>query len=457
MTIARLNDSPTMAARQETTTKETKSTTIMSTLALTEYRNNAQQVLPIRVELASPHRNAQMIEIVTTLCPFFTSTTACNANANGNSNGNSNDVMNCNNYTIQPLNGGLSNDLFVVSSTAATATALVRIHPSDDSHDDSVVQVVDRQVDNALSAWLSQQDMAPIFYGRFQNGRVEEFYPNVVPLSCHDMKVPVFGKQIATCLAQFHKLELPRTILEHPSRASTGTGTGTGSSIMGNHFDTISNWFTLALPREMNDANRQFLNMVHAEWNWLQLQLQEMPPTQTTLEFQAATFIRETVFCHMDCQSLNIMKDNDTTSDDDASLKLIDFEYAGWNPRAMDIANTFCEHCDMNNICANYQEEYPSKATQTTFLTTYLRNSNPELADQLLDDDNDKWEQVLEVLMKEIGRFTLMSHIGWTVWSILKSNNKDDESGSGIDFDYLEYARHRMQGYRLFKSWFYTN
>ena len=402
----------------------------MASNSTAEYLNNALKVLPIHIELLSPHRDAQIIEIVTTLCPFFTSTSK-------------------DNYSIQPLNGGLSNDLFVVSQSSDTAArqdyALVRIHPTGDS-----VQVVDRQVDNLLSAWLSEQNMAPIFYGRFQNGRVEEFYPNVRPLSCHEMKETVYATQIATCLAQFHKLALPTSILEKPKTIDKN---GSSLSCTGNHFDTISNWFTLALSppqEERNDADQAFLDMVHTEWNWLQLQLQEMPPTQTPLELQALTFLRETVFCHMDCQSLNIMKDNNFNNTTN-NLKLIDFEYAGWNPRAMDLANTFCEHCDMNNLCANYEHEYPSKETQTTFLTAYLQHAHPKLAQQL--DTNNQWESVLEVLSKEIGRFTLMSHLGWTVWSILKSKDQ----GSGIDFDYLEYARHRMQGYRLCKSWFIPN
>jgi thiamine kinase-like enzyme len=433
------------SASTSTSTPSSTLTTPTPTTTTTEYLNNAQQVLPISVDISSPQRDAQISEIVTTFCPFFTNNSNVNANVN---------------YIIQPLNGGLSNDLFVVSqsqegqdssssihttaaddadatatNTTNTATALVRIHPSGDS-----AQVVDRQVDNLLSAWLSEQDMAPIFYGRFENGRVEEFYPNVVPLSCHEMKVNAYAEQIATCLAQFHKLELPTSILEKPSNGGTSSNITSSSS----HFDSISSWFTLALPQEMSDTDREFLNMVHNEWKWLQHQLQtEIPPTHTTLELQALTFIRETVFCHMDCQSLNIMKDTF------GSLKLIDFEYAGWNPRAADLANTFCEHCDMNNLCANYQDEYPSKATQTTFLTTYLRHANPELAQQL--DQSQEWENVIELWRKEIGRFTLMSHIGWTVWSILKS--KDE---SGIDFDYLEYARHRMQGYRLFQSWYFT-
>ena len=63
-------------------------------------------------------------------------------------------------------------------------------------------------------------------------------------------------------------------------------------------------------------------------------------------------------------------KTNELTS---SAHRLIDFEYAGFNPRALDIANTWLEHCDMNNLKPNYEKEFPSLEQQRFYLTRYCK------------------------------------------------------------------------------------
>eukprot|EP00978_Attheya_sp_CCMP212_P000933 scaffold1983_cov45-Attheya_sp.AAC.3 len=124
------------------------------------------------------------------------------------------------------------------------------------------------------------------------------------------------------------------------------------------------------------------------------------------------------------------------------SLKVIDFEYAGLNPRAVDLANTFCEHCDMNNLKAQYETQYPTDEEQNVFLEAYLQETKPEF---LKPNDNDKSKR-LATLRHEIGKYTLVSHMGWAIWAICQ------HFICTIEFDYLGYARHRMDGYRYFKQ-----
>ena len=107
----------------------------------------------------------------------------------------------------------------------------------------------------------------------------------------------------------------------------------------------------------------------------------------------------------MDMQSLNLLKD--TTITDQEVIKVIDFEYAGFNPRAMDMANTFCEHCDMNNIQADYPKEYPSDAVQNQFVQSYIRNS-PNVPAQVQQHVNAQH----------------MSHMYWTFFGVPKRRNE---------------------------------
>ena len=47
---------------------------------------------------------------------------------------------------------------------------------------------------------------------------------------------------------------------------------------------------------------------------------------------------------------------------------------------------------------------------------------------------------------KEILRFSLISHLSWSIWSLVQYHN------SQIEFDYLHYAQLRMKGYKLFQE-----
>ena len=409
---------------------------------LTPYRNNADKILPLDIHIHSPDRDTQIWRIATTLCPFFAE----------DDDDSSLDLVEeslasgkavPSTFRIQPLCGGLSNELFMVHQRNQPRGVLVRVHPT--PHQESGISVVDREVENQLVAWLSSQGMAPTLYGRFGNGRVEEFYANVQPLTCVEMHLYTVG--IATCMANFHNLKVPTRILPKPARSGWS------------QVDVLNQWLQAVMNHQehlsvspekdeesssssSSSSSAEFVQSLQREWTWLREQLSTYTASNPA-QVRALEFIRSVVLCHMDCQSLNILKDASSGGE----LKLIDFEYAGWNPRAADIANTFCEHTDMNNLKAKYDTEYPSIETQNLFLMTYIAKTEPRLLDDL---DSDEKEDFLATVRHEIGRFTLLSCLGWSIWSILKASE-----ASTIDFDYWAYARHRMDGYRYFRSQYF--
>lgn len=368
------------------------------------FRDNADLILPCTVDPQASNRDDQIRQIAIQICPFLVGREVklnhalCSVAVD--------DKLSESSLSVKPLLGGLSNELFVVADTV-----LVRIHPDD------AVSMVDREKESHLVAWLSRQYMAPIFYGRFLNGRVEELYPNVQPLTYKEM-VP-YGPCIAQAMADFHSLVAPSRVLSKPEIPS--------------RFETVDHWVKSILCSA--SASTEMAQCIVREWTWLKRQLLAETSASKALEF-----IREVVLTHMDCQSLNILKDKN--SHQPGRIRLIDFEYAGWNPRAADIANTFCEHCEMNNICADFEEEFPSENVQNNFLKAYLERCQPELL---------KEDAVFETLREEIGRFTLLSHLGWAAWSVVMQNE-----GAAIDFDYLGYGEHRMDGYQWGKSRFFA-
>jgi Ser/Thr protein kinase RdoA (MazF antagonist) len=132
----------------------------------------------------------------------------------------------------------------------------------------------------------------------------------------------------------------------------------------------------------------------------------------------------QSVFIHLDLQPGNLLRVSD--ADD---LMLIDYEYAGWGPRAADIANHFSEWMgDYGSATPHvvHAERYPSRDAQRHFLTAYLgAEVAPELLARMLD---------------EIDFFSLASDIKWVFWALLQWTSRRDASDASF---YIGFAVHR--------------
>jgi thiamine kinase-like enzyme len=475
------------------------------------YRDNASEILNVVVDpLADPEAfHRQLKQVAIALCPFLVNGfdldvlgVGCDplgididVNADDNVNLTDDDDENLlkdkeasvrdlnvvlESLEVKALLGGLSNELFIVQQCVTsipssdsfsgssssysnnnndnddnendTRAVLIRIHPPEGNEG---CEIVNREAENKLMAWMSlSTSLAPAYYGRFANGRVEEFYENHVTLSFRDM--PEYAAEIACRLQQMHACQPPANVF--PNTNSNASGGGDIWTAVDNWWDMISQGND-----SDSDASSSFgdfdVQGLKTEWTWLQSVLREGRSCEENAPIadQAIAFANEIVLTHMDGQSLNLLRPDNSfhpsltaeaeTESEAKPLRIIDFEYAGWNPRAVDISNTFCEFCDMNNLQADYEKEYPSDKVQDVFLRSYLAGLQSSSPLEGLTED----EQSLFVtaLQQEIGRYTLVSHLQWSVWSLVQHHL------STIDFDYIAYAEHRMLGYRYFKQRFY--
>jgi ethanolamine kinase len=421
---------------------------------------------------------------------------------------------------VRPLQGGLSNYLYTVqprtkeyntnmftssdSDTMIPCSILVRIHEDATAttitaaEDDDTplrflndkrnlhVDLVNRCTENHISAVLSSKGLAPTYFGRFQNGRLEEFCENVRPLKHIEMKIPVICKEIARQLGTFHKISY-RDLYWDDEDGVGGDVDGVGGGMIWKRVDewlqVANKWYdTSGDKQQQQDNDAIMLVEISKEWSWLKGELMGSRSRDTfafhTVQSLARTVCREIVFAHMDCQSLNILiqcqnsiHDNDVDDDDNdreetsfestttsssdkdgnhrVPLQFIDFEYAGMNPRAADIGNTFCEFCDMNNLYPDYTKDYPSDSVQNMFLMSYIHANDDALANTVKDMTPADKDLFLSTMRQEIGKHTLISHLGWAVWSLIQNKQ------SSIEFDYIRYAEIRMEGYRMFKNQFW--
>lgn len=134
------------------------------------------------------------------------------------------------------------------------------------------------------------------------------------------------------------------------------------------------------------------------------------------------------VFCHNDIHSANLIYNKEADS-----LMLLDFEYAGPNYLAYDIANHFCEFAGVENV--DYTK-YPSEEVQKMWIRMYLEEK------QKLDGEKAAvWDADVHNLYCDVNKMTLGCHLLWIVWGVFQAAH------SKIEFDYMEYASIRHKEY----------
>ncbi|XP_026682277.1 ethanolamine kinase 2 [Diaphorina citri] len=131
------------------------------------------------------------------------------------------------------------------------------------------------------------------------------------------------------------------------------------------------------------------------------------------------------VFCHNDLLLGNIIYDE--TED---KVTFIDYEYAGVNYQAFDIANHFDEFAGVSPID---HSRYPGPEFQLSWLRTYLEEytGSPPSPHQLA------------TLHWQVQQFSPVAHCFWTIWGLVQAEHSD------IEFDFFQYASSTYQGYVL--------
>ncbi|XP_077239257.1 putative choline kinase 2 [Tasmannia lanceolata] len=295
------------------------------------------------------------------------------------------------------LKGAMTNEVYQINWQTERGMnprkVLVRIYG------EGVEVFFDRDDEIRTFECMSKHGQGPRLLGRFPNGRVEEFI-HARTLSAPDLRDPEISALIATKLKEFHDLDMP----------------GPKNVFL---WKRLRNWLSTA---------KRFCSPEEI----LEFRLNVMEDEITTLENELSKENNLIGFCHNDLQYGNIMIDEETRS-----ITIIDYEYASFNPVAFDLANHFCE------MSADYHSEtphildfnkYPGSDERERFIRMYLGFSG---------EKTNKFE--VEQLVQEVEKYSLASHLVWGLWGIISEHVND------IDFDYMEYARQRIQQYWLMK------
>ncbi|CAK7346728.1 unnamed protein product [Dovyalis caffra] len=299
---------------------------------------------------------------------------------------------------VVPLKGAMTNEVFQINWPTKCGNlnrkVLVRIYG------EGVEAFFDRDDEIKTFECMSKHGQGPRLLGRFADGRVEEFI-HARTLSAADLRDHEISALVAAKMREFHDLEMP----------------GPRAVLLWNR---MRDWLVEAKTMcSAKDAKEFRLDNLEDEIDMLEKEL--------------SCDHLDIGFCHNDLQYGNIMLDEETRS-----ITLIDYEYASFNPVAYDLANHFCE------MLANYHSEtphildhnkYPGLEERRRFVHAYLSSAGKKPS-----------EDEVELLLQEVEKYTLASHLFWGLWGIISGYvNK-------IEFDYTEYARQRFQQYRLRKQ-----
>ncbi|KAI8985201.1 kinase-like domain-containing protein [Pilobolus umbonatus] len=297
---------------------------------------------------------------------------------------------------FERVSGALTNAVFIVS--VGSKKMLLRIYGV------GCDQILDRNKELDWLGRLSQLNIGPHLLGTFDNGRFEEYLESTT-LTREDIRDPVTSKQIASRLQQLHSIVDTYPPYREPLEV----------------WSTIDKWYRLLDTTPLLSQ----LQQKHSG----DLSLFDVIHLRNEIELAKIITNRRktpTVFAHNDAQYGNILRVKDTNE-----LVVIDFEYAGYNPRGYDIANHFCEwmynyHGDQPAYMN--KQDYPTRKEQIRFLESYIEHAGSSIS--------------LDGLLEEVRLWKMVCHLFWGLWGIVQA------SQSEIEFDYLYYSSQRMKAFK---------
>jgi thiamine kinase-like enzyme len=146
------------------------------------------------------------------------------------------------------------------------------------------------------------------------------------------------------------------------------------------------------------------------------------------------------VVCHNDTQSSNFLYNQQ-------KISLIDFEHCARNFWLFDIFDYFIEYAGVDQEEPDYDNTYPLRNKQKTWLETYLSNAT------FL---NEKYEKSMTIdELCDLGDcLRAPIHLYWSLWAFLQALLNPE---SMKNFDYVKYGKCRFKQYEKYKNEFFLS
>jgi thiamine kinase-like enzyme len=263
---------------------------------------------------------------------------------------------------------------------------------------------------------LSRLGLVPKLLATFGNGRVEEFLDNTTTLRKDTIKDAFLSHSIAVKLREFHAVSSAAYPPAHNEREEW--------------WENVEHW--------IHGAERAVLNVRDKDARLDGFSMETLKGQVLAYKKRVDQLMgkdKHMVFAHNDLQYGNILKLNNK-QDTDHAVAFVDFEYGGYNPRAFDVANHFCEwqadYHDEETPHELHRDWYPSVQQQEAFLASYLNQGIHA-------------KEVTE-LRQQVEYYRGASEVMWGLWGLVQAERTD------IEFDYVGYGLGRIHEFqRLFR------
>ncbi|EJS42722.1 cki1p [Saccharomyces arboricola H-6] len=413
-----------------------------------------------------------------------------------------------NNKKVQPaaqgiklikMSGAMTNAIFKVEYPKLPSLLLRIYGPNIDN-------IIDREYELQILARLSLKNIGPSLYGCFVNGRFEQFLEDSKTLTKDDIRNWKSSQRIARRMKELH-VGVPLLNSERKNGSACWQKIEQWLHTIENVDQWVENPGNLDKSLLCKDWSK-FKHIVHKYHKWLIEQEHGIDQVNKNL-----------VFCHNDAQYGNLLftvpvmntsslytapsstslasqssslfpSDSNVIVDDiinppkqeqsqDSKLVVIDFEYAGANPAAYDLANHLSEWMyDYNDSKAPHKchtDGYPDKEQVLNFLYSYVSHLRGGAKEHI--------DEEVQRLYKSIIQWRPTVQLFWSLWAILQSgelekkdalatareeigpngkkyiiktvldspeedlaeNEDEPEAGVSIDtFDYMAYGRDKI-------------
>lgn len=384
---------------------------------------------------------------------------------------------------VSKVSGSLTNAVFFVSypSIPFIKTLLLRIYGPSSSN------LISRPRElHTLHILSSQYRIGPRVYGTFENGRMEEYFDSVA-ISASDMRNPKYSRWIGARMAELHCVDVEA--IEGTTPVTRGENRGWEIAARKN----VRSWLAparqvLALPVIPEKLKKviqldAFVRQWEAYIAWVK-------------EWELANGASKRVFAHNDAQYGNLLCLSKMKEDKPEhhrvcislispicvvfcswcflmQIIVVDFEYSAPNPAAFDIANHFHEWtADYHGPTPHILDpsRYPTEKERRNFYRAYLTHACPPLtsdppiapilngtsSSHALNESEASMdiEAEMQRLEEQVRVWSPASHAMWAIWGIvqamedMKAAVTNADVLSNLEFDYLGYARSRMEGFR---------
>ena len=397
--------------------------------------------------------------------------------------------------TVATVPGGLTNSLYKIdfpslSRHSGGGTFLIRLFGAEG--------MIDRDAETATFARLVDAEGAIThpslrYIGRFANGRVEAFIPDMRQSELSDIRSPPVYNSVARQLARLHcRFDIPEYLYEKECRRNIDDG----RTEMVHFLNVVLDWIgglegmmadldleTVELIRsavvgeeggaacdcdcggsENADAaipsaiGGEIASYLRRETGWLQSAVPRRHP-------RAAV-----AFAHNDLWTQNILmreKESDDSANEDTEVCIIDYEWGMVNYAMYDVANFFCEMCGGNEDGVPDVELFPSRECQEEFLREYIGERGRILRDRGRECQESEDESISE-LLSQIQLFRMASDLIRGVLATLQACGEILQAGPsfcvedarlrldgviGLDsLDKLRYGKNRLRNYSVCKK-----